>query len=130
MYFLIKVSLSARVTCDDDTWLFNVLRRLDKTQLLLSPKYTMDITTGAIVALMAFERYVAICLPFNYETILSDAKRRVMYSILVMYYVLLLLFYTANFILSATVREINNFIAPKIDLIFFVISEKFLGSNI
>ena len=41
---------------------------------------------GAIVSLMAYERYVAVCKPFDMETILSATKRKLFYSILTSYY--------------------------------------------
>ena len=40
----------------------------------------MDISNGLIVALMAYERYIIVCKPFEFQQILSARRRKIIYS--------------------------------------------------
>ena len=98
------VFLSAQVSCSDDYSTVDLIFNLEKSKLLRTPTFVLEITTGVTVALMAYERYIAICQPFDYETILSNPKRKSIYFILVMFYAMQLFLYGMNYFLISVVR--------------------------
>ena len=98
------VFLSAQVSCSDDYSTVDLIFSLEKSKLLRTPTFVLEVTTGVTVALMAYERYIAICQPFDYEIILSNRNRKSIYSILVMFYAMLLFLYGINYLFITVVR--------------------------
>ena len=90
--------LSAQVSCDQ-TGLFKMIDFLNYKVPLNIPFELVKATRGLIVALMAYERYLAVCLPFEYESVLSDGKRRIIGYLLTSYYMIFLFVYSLEYVL-------------------------------
>ena len=68
----------------------------------------VDLTTGVVVALMAYERYVAVCYPFDFETVLSRGKRKLYYSILGVYLIIVLFVRISEELTRLIVEDIKS----------------------
>ena len=92
MFCLLKVSC-------DQIGLFEIVFFLNYKVPLNIPFELVKATRGLIVAFMAYERYLAVCKPFDYELILSDGKRRVVGYLLTSYYLIFLAVYSLEYVL-------------------------------
>ena len=94
-------NLTALVNCNQHG-LKRFLNGINKAfSVLFELKFVMDISNALVVSLMAYERFIMVCKPFDFQTIISPRNRRITYSILIMFLVVyFVLFISESFILE------------------------------
>ena len=68
--------------------LFLIVNFLNEKNPLYIPYLVLNATRGFVVAFMAYERYLAVCSPFQYKSVLSDGRRRLVGDLLTSYYLI------------------------------------------
>ena len=98
--------LSAQVSCDQ-YGLFQIVDFLNEKVPLYIPYIVVNATRGLVVAFMAYERYLAVCSPFQYETVLSDGRRRIIGYLLTSYYLIFLVVCSSEFVLLEVMFQLK-----------------------